>query len=363
MSTTRVNEIDGLRFLAALMVVFFHYAFRGYAADDLSVMPYPLLAPLSKYGYLGVNLFFMISGFVILMSASSGSLRAFAVSRFVRLYPAFWACCTITFAAIVALGGTHFSATMGQYLANMTMLSGFFNVPSVDGAYWSLFVEIRFYALVALILRMGRIQQAPIFIACWLMASIALEIRPIGKISYLLVSDYSVYFISGATYYLIWSKGLSLTRIGMLFLSWGLAVFQALDDVPNFERHYNTHMNNLVVAGCTTSFFLVMYLVAIRQTGFWGRHRWTVAGSLTYPLYLLHQNIGFMVFNTGYPAVNAHLLFWSTLVGVTALAYAVHRFIERKTSALLKTSIHAGIDAIERRWAQFSERAIRYPKK
>ena len=64
----RVNEIDLLRFIAALAVVFFHYAFRGYAADDLSILPYPLLAPLAKYGYLGVELFFMISGFVILTS-------------------------------------------------------------------------------------------------------------------------------------------------------------------------------------------------------------------------------------------------------------------------------------------------------
>ncbi|MDD5250387.1 MAG: hypothetical protein PHY45_15495, partial [Rhodocyclaceae bacterium] len=55
---TRVNEIDLLRFVAALSVVFFHYSFRGYAADAMSVMPYPLLAPFSKYGYLGVELFF-----------------------------------------------------------------------------------------------------------------------------------------------------------------------------------------------------------------------------------------------------------------------------------------------------------------
>ena len=97
MKNTRVNEIDLLRFFAALAVVFFHYSFRGYAADAMSIMPYPLLASLSKYGYLGVELFFMISGFVILMTAANGSLRSFAISRIVRLYPAFWACCTVTF--------------------------------------------------------------------------------------------------------------------------------------------------------------------------------------------------------------------------------------------------------------------------
>ena len=69
----RVNELDLLRFFAAFSVVLYHYTFRGYAADDMSIVPYPLFAPISKYGYLGVDLFFMISGFVILMTASSGS--------------------------------------------------------------------------------------------------------------------------------------------------------------------------------------------------------------------------------------------------------------------------------------------------
>ncbi|EAQ8060912.1 acyltransferase, partial [Salmonella enterica] len=88
MIKNRINEIDLLRFVAAMAVVFFHYAFRGYAADGMSIMPYPSLAPVSKYGFLGVQLFFMISGFVILMSASHGSIQNFTISRMVRLYPA-----------------------------------------------------------------------------------------------------------------------------------------------------------------------------------------------------------------------------------------------------------------------------------
>lgn len=48
MRNTRVNEIDLLRFMAVLAVVFFHYAFRGYAGDARSVMAYPLLASVSK---------------------------------------------------------------------------------------------------------------------------------------------------------------------------------------------------------------------------------------------------------------------------------------------------------------------------
>lgn len=94
---SRIPELDLLRFLAAIAVVFFHYAFRGYAGDDLTTMHYPALEPVAQYGFLGVHLFFMISGFVILMTAGDGSVKRFIASRASRLLPAFWVCCTITF--------------------------------------------------------------------------------------------------------------------------------------------------------------------------------------------------------------------------------------------------------------------------
>jgi peptidoglycan/LPS O-acetylase OafA/YrhL len=219
----RINEIDLLRFFAVIAVVFFHYAFRGYTADKMSVMPYPL-APIAKYGYFGVHLFFMISGFVILMTASSGNLRRFIVSRVARLYPAFWVCCTITFAITMLIGAPRYTASVSQYLINMTMLSGFVSVKSIDGVYWSLFVELRFYALVGLIMLIGKINKAQLFLAVWLVICITLDVLNITKMRYLLIVDYAAFFIAGATFFLIWSKGLSPQRIAMIFGSLGLAL-------------------------------------------------------------------------------------------------------------------------------------------
>ncbi len=347
MKGTRINELDLLRLFAALAVVLFHYSFRGYAADAMSIMSYPLLASASKYGYLGVELFFMISGFVILMTAANGSLRGFVISRIVRLYPAFWACCTITFLATIAIGKPRYSASIGQYLFNMTMLSGFLGIPSIDGAYWSLFVELRFYALIAIILVIGRIHQAQAFIFLWLVVSVALEIQPIGKLRYLLITDYSAFFIAGATYFLIWSKGLSQTRVAIVTISWWLAMFQSIKGLRGFEAHYSTKMNGYIVAGIITTFFLVMMLASLRRTGLVGRSRWLLAGVLTYPLYLLHQNIGFMVFNIAYPTVNTHFLFWSTIVAVLVSAYAVHLFVERRLSLQMRVGLNNIADRIQ----------------
>ena len=66
---TRISEIDLLRFLAAVAVMLMHYFLRGFAANDnFSPIHFPEFGALTRYNYLAVNLFFMISGFMILMS-------------------------------------------------------------------------------------------------------------------------------------------------------------------------------------------------------------------------------------------------------------------------------------------------------
>lgn len=341
MERARVNEIDLLRFLAALLVVLFHYSFRGYSADGLSPMPYPLLAPAMKYGYLGVELFFMISGFVILMTAASGSLRTFIVSRVARLYPAFWICCTATFIAVITLGQGRYSASLGQYLVNMTMLGGFVGVAPIDGVYWSLFIELQFYAFVAVIIALGQIHRAQSFLVVWLLATAVLEFFPVTTLRTLLIANYSAYFIGGATLYLVWSRGLSWARAGIILVAWILAVIECLGGIPEFERHFNTTVNPIVMTAIVTSFFAVMLLVSLRLTGSIGLRRWLVVGAMTYPLYLLHQTIGFIIFSRVHPAINTHLLLWGTVLLMLVIAYLVHVFVERTLSAPLKRGTHA----------------------
>ncbi|RZA28395.1 MAG: DUF1624 domain-containing protein, partial [Lysobacteraceae bacterium] len=95
-SGIRFHEIDYLRGFACLCVVAFHWFSRG---PNLGLMPgveFPQAEAVARYGYLGVHLFFMISGFVILMSAQGATPRSFAAARAARLYPALWVCATLT---------------------------------------------------------------------------------------------------------------------------------------------------------------------------------------------------------------------------------------------------------------------------
>jgi peptidoglycan/LPS O-acetylase OafA/YrhL len=230
----------------------------------------------------------------------------------------------------------------------MTMMSGFMGVNSIDGVYWSLFIELRFYSLVCLVLAIGQIHRSEIFMAIWLIVSIVLAVRPIYPLYDWLIIDYSAYFIAGATFFAIWSKGLSIARLGVVTLSLALALRQTILAMPNYEKWFQTRINNSIVAAIIITFFILMLAISLKYTRSFGRRQWLLAGAITYPLYLLHQNIGFMIFNALYPAVDSHLIFWGTITLAVGAAFAVHVWVEKPVSLQLRILIEKSIDSLHR---------------
>ncbi|WP_347037637.1 acyltransferase family protein [Glutamicibacter halophytocola] len=83
--------MDALRITAALIVVFYHYTAWGHDHWGTKAPEFwPVLSEFTRYGQLGVRLFFLISGFVILMSLQGKNVIGFIGSRVGRLYPAYW---------------------------------------------------------------------------------------------------------------------------------------------------------------------------------------------------------------------------------------------------------------------------------
>lgn len=346
MINRRLKELDLLRFLAAIAVVFFHYAFRGYAKGDMSAMPYPLLAETAKYGYLGVELFFMISGFVILMTASSNNLQVFFISRVVRLCPAFWVCCTLTFIITLAIGPPRFTADLYQYMINMAFLADLMDVPLIDGVYWSLFVEIKFYLMISILLGFKKIEKIETCLVLWLLISATAEVLAFEKLRSILITDYAAYFIAGATFYLIWAKGFTKTRVLLLAGALALACYTAIVWAALLETKYPTEFHPLIVCSVITLFFITFFLIAMNKTAAIGALNWTALGALTYPLYLLHQMIGFMIFNVAYPAVNPHLLLWGTIALMIGVSHIIHKKIETPIARLIKKSLSFSLSRV-----------------
>ena len=85
----RILALDSMRGLAALSVALFHYTY-GFNHGDTNYVFHK--------GFLGVQFFFILSGFVIFMTVNKKpNLRSFVVGRFTRLYPAYWLSVVLTF--------------------------------------------------------------------------------------------------------------------------------------------------------------------------------------------------------------------------------------------------------------------------
>src|SRR6202035_4696902 len=113
---------------------------RTVAADVL----YPSAADFTWFGWVGVEIFFVISGFVIANSASKSSPVEFLIGRALRLYPAVWICATATLIVLVFAHGSS-SEFVRPYIRAMLIYP---RGPWIDGIYWTLATEIVFYALV-----------------------------------------------------------------------------------------------------------------------------------------------------------------------------------------------------------------------
>jgi peptidoglycan/LPS O-acetylase OafA/YrhL len=351
----RLAALDGLRLIAALAVAVFHLSV-SWRIDGSSPPNHflPDLTQAAVYGFLGVELFFLISGFVIGMSSWRRGLGDFFVSRVSRLYPAYWVCVLIT-AAVVTIapvtGGVPVTGTPGlpQIAANMTMLQEPLGIPAVDTVYWTLFVELRFYLLFAALVAFGlTYRRTVIFCAAWMVVAVigpSLDSRIVDIIA---IPEYAPYFIAGIAMFLIHKFGRSPLLFAIVGFSWLVSVNRVADRMagvnPGFE--VPTWPGITIV----TLSYLVVLVIAL---GWTDRIRWswlTTAGALTYPFYLLHQRIGYSLIRhtherTGLPA---WVLIVGAIVVVLALAWLVHRLAERPLGRLLRRVLRKAIADVRR---------------
>jgi peptidoglycan/LPS O-acetylase OafA/YrhL len=323
----RVPELDLLRFFAAFSVLVFHYDILVPAG----VGAQPILHAVARFGFLGVPLFFMISGFVILWTAFNKSAWEFVLARFSRLYPSYWVCVLITSAVLsLAAEPPHWK----QVLANLTMFQHLLGFPSVDQVYWTLFVELKFYALVLVLLIFRQLPVIERWLFLWLAlcAGSLLASRwhpgPIPSVDTVVFEGSSAYFAYGCYAYLIRMQGPSVLRWIGLGTSGLLSVVASL----RFQEHY-MHASDwstlLQVACMTSALVLIVLAVALRRLRLPESRWWYALGTLTYPLYLLHAIAGKTFYSMLPPAWNLWARLTIMLIAVLAVASVLAFTIER----------------------------------
>lgn len=161
--------IDVLRFVAACLVVAFHFCFlMGVNPNGLvgsasqKIVAFPELYNFAEFGWVGVQVFFVISGFVIAFSGEKSTAFSFLRSRIVRLGPAVWICAPITLMATMLVGFRTDDVMFRSFRHSMAFLPW---EPWIDGSYWTLGIEISFYAAVLFLIRFFKFE----YINYWLL--------------------------------------------------------------------------------------------------------------------------------------------------------------------------------------------------
>jgi peptidoglycan/LPS O-acetylase OafA/YrhL len=285
-------------------------------------------------GRFGVALFFLISGFVVPFSiGGERPLAHFVISRVFRLYPALWLALAVLSTTAWLAGDPPGIATV---LANMTMAPTLFGQHWLSPIYWTLFIELVFYVLVALLFALGTLRSVGVLTALAL-ALIAATVLPVQLRTHG-VANLPVQYLG---------MHLSFLFLGLLLRLWlverksnaGVSacavVFAQIAAVLAVADYSLAHGDSFIIEGRTPVLAayvlaLVVFLVAVRFDR--PRSVWLARiGLISYSMYLFHWSANTAVYRvlpwTGQLSDVATMLICTAFTLLVSLL--VYRMVER----------------------------------
>jgi len=293
----------------------------------------------------GVDLFFIISGFVIYLSISKATdWKLFLVNRFSRIYPAYWVSLSITAFAIVLSTKKHI---LGAYLVNLSMFQHFLKVRDLDYAYWTLAVELNFYLLVFILLVVKKrdlIQPILSFIMVLGVSLIFLEhaLTAITGTHPSFVNDifyyfpllgYSGFFLIGVILFNSYQERKIDLQAWVL-----LSICVIAQAIMHYQSHLGPHQTWQNHTLEITAYLLVFTAVTSGKIKILNHQVFLFFGKISYPLYLVHQIVGLKLIGV---LVGQGINFWLalnfSLVCMIGLAYLINKFIEQPGLSFIRT--------------------------
>lgn len=333
--TGRFRELDGLRGLAALAVLVGHFTvtYNSHFKTD------PPSSFNFQYGAFGVQLFFLISGFVILMSASRAKKPSdFLISRVTRIYPAYWLSLILALSLLLL---SQARVGIREAALNFTMMQRWLQVPDVVDVYWTLGIELQFYAFIFVLLLVTRCRLSGRVISgvaiLWLIVALIVAVwagpysrgvapgdvvTPVKIALNLTLAEYGPLFCCGMFAYLSRRDGKPL----LLMIVAGVVSVTVATLLHSW-------VYGAIVAGICTGFMVIV----LRRRTLWlnlGPLQWL--GKISYSLYIVHTTIGYAVIRFAWPFVGRDGAVVVALIASAATAWAVYELGEHRGSAILK---------------------------
>jgi peptidoglycan/LPS O-acetylase OafA/YrhL len=363
----RLLIVDLLRFVAASSVVGYHVlADNGqtWANEGARALLGDGVVHTFGYGWMGVEFFFIISGFVICMSSWGKSVSQFFVSRVTRLFPAYLAAVLLT-AALLTLwplrGGR---PTAINVALNLTMVQQLMGVSNIDNVYWTLLVELKFYLIFTAVIAFGvTYRRVLIFCSAWIVAALFAMNTNSALLSAIVEPRFTGYFVLGITMYLMYRFGPNLLLWGMFGIAFAMDLSSLVGRVADQNAGRPEPINSIKFALPVIVVFILIMLAATFGRFDWLRWRGLVVlGALTYPMYLMHFSVSRVMFSQLSGRIPGAAMLTLVLVVVLLIAYLTYRLVERPASRVLKrrlTASFAGIASAD--MASRPAHAIRRP--
>jgi peptidoglycan/LPS O-acetylase OafA/YrhL len=321
---SRLDSLDGLRAIAIAGVMLFHYTVRWTTPTHTpSLYPFndALITVPAQYGWLGVQLFFIISGFVITLTLQRcNGMLEFAARRYSRLAPAMLFCSVATFLSMHVIPAAPFDELPLWFVSSITfldpqdlnMFTGSSAFRSIDTAYWSLYVEVKFYLVAGLLYFISRKRFVGSMCAILIIATILHVVRiPVlsGLSDRALIPLHLPWFIFGVGFYYVyksehWQRWIAPFMCAVLCL--GVLQLSDRANVPTW----------------TIPLLPALFLAALRMEALRKVLAWrplAIAGTASYSCYLLHQYIGVALLNWLPAPIQSRLAGVAIVVGLMAL--------------------------------------------
>jgi peptidoglycan/LPS O-acetylase OafA/YrhL len=298
------------------------------------------VADIAKYGYLGVELFFLISGFVILYSTNR-TPGEFVRKRFLRLYPMYWMSILFIFAVTSLPWWENRGPSIGKTLLNLTMIPTAFGGTWVDGAHWFLLRELQFYLFIAIVMSFGFGRRLPQIFPVWAVILCIWNLLNLPRFEIWYLSGYFALLSGGAIIYCIRQWGWNWMRAVGLLAAYICAMDTRMTKASWLGAHRNSEYSAIVIGAIVTAIFALLLLTLNKKITSVEVKWAAIAGAITYPLFLIHGRIGLLVIQNLGNDSNKYLVHVLTLVVLIGVAYLLLK-LEKKVLNLKPFRVIAG---------------------
>lgn len=331
----RTYELDLIRFIAAILVVIYHYKSLIVTTMAVNEEFVSGLYAITKFGYLGVDLFFIISGFVIFSSARNSSCYQFSISRLVRIYPTYWICLILTVLILIITDDKEIPSLF-KFFTNFSLFHTYLGVESIDGVYWTLVTEIKFYICIFVLLYFNWIEKYKLWLSIWLALTVLFFLTEHPTFFGWFISPYySPYFISGIIFHLAKKDGYESFHVIILSISAVLSSIYVYDIIDEFSRNI-TVFDRIIAVIIVLSFYCLFVIISLNKFSIKFNKTILTMGGMTYPLYLLHNTIGQTIFNSYIKYFSPIILVVIISVLILLMSYLIHIYFEKRYSYKIK---------------------------